>query len=1242
MASAISQYIAQIQNAVYGEQVRGAIVNALQACYSDVENPDLQSDAFYAAILQAYDQGVLDIVEVTKVADMTNENIIYRYMGTEVGYTADTLYFYNGSAWIPIGSGVRTVATASLMTDTNAIYKYTGTEAGYIQNALYYHDGAAWRMVSFGFKTATTAFWGKRIGIIGDSISTFNLDGYKKDGYAMFYPQYDVQNVDDTWWKYVVDASCGELDGNLSYSASKVTKSNVPDFYERCGLLDSPDVIFVALGSNDAGVALGSYDYSTAYESLSETQFRPAYIKGIKALKANYPSATIVCIALQMGSDYLESIQSIANQLSCTFIDCSKYASQQNVHPAKLGMMQIASAVLAPYGNDLLQSKPSADAAKTGSEIKKLNDFTKQFDDGITEEMIVDGAVTKSKLGNDVVLSIPRVHSSSEMTDYSQMYFYVGAEQGFTRFAIYYYDGQKWTTLNSESESGSATLPELRIYGDISVMTAQKNEPKIYSYIWKNPDDDDMRAGYCSMKWQGESSLTYPKKNYTIKFYHDGAYSRKDKISFFDKLVLKKSKWVVKANWVDRSMAKNIVSCRIWGDLVKSRKTAPVAQLKDAPNYGAINGFPIQIYVNDVWHGLYTLNIPKDEDTFNMDLENPHHCAVCGDSQSGTGSTAFRQATTNGWELEVPEDAWPSWTETEEVEGVETEVTHRVSDNFVSMISFVMNATDAEFKEHLNEYIDVESAVDYYLMAYYDCGVDSLGRNLLMVTYDGGYKWYCSLYDADTTWGNDMGGQGIYNPQKPCPEEYGMATSLLWERLEECFGDELYERWTELRKTIFNVDYVQSQFNMFWRDIPDELYDRDVVRWTGVDPQRPNFPQWNIDFKSKIMDFIADRAVYCDAQIKAMRTPVACTGIELDQSSISFSNGTPITLTATVEPENTTYDVVWSVADNTVAKVIDGKVYPLKNGSTTVTATCGSQSASCTVSISNLSFSIAVVGANASVSPSSAITPNAEYTGTLTAVSGYQFTSVVITMGGEDITSTCYTPSTGAVHVSAVTGDISIAVTTQFHYDTTGLEYALPAPFIMDGVSYIDTGFQYDGESDLTIALDLIQPTPFPSDYGEYALGASTYDDSHRFCYDFTSRGLRGIADAQMGTGLDAVAGDHVKAVFRFNSATNVLSGRAWSQYRKTNWPATTGETTTNNNHATVSPRASRDAFTQTVYIGAVHTSTGAVFGNAKGTINDCRIFTRRWSDAEVKNYLGVDELSTIFTDDMDNYVPST
>lgn len=192
--SAISNFITAIRTAVYGEQVRGAIADAIEQCYSDVSSPSLNQAGFDAAIASAYANGILDIQTVTQISAMTNDKIIYRYNGTETGknkglyyyspitstwvllgsevqevslanqmtntkaiykYTGtetgmvqNSLYCHNGTAWLPIGSGVLTAGTAALMTNTGAIYKYTGNETGYVQNALYYHNGTSWVLIS--------------------------------------------------------------------------------------------------------------------------------------------------------------------------------------------------------------------------------------------------------------------------------------------------------------------------------------------------------------------------------------------------------------------------------------------------------------------------------------------------------------------------------------------------------------------------------------------------------------------------------------------------------------------------------------------------------------------------------------------------------------------------------------------------------------------------------------------------------------------------------------------------------------------------------------------------------------------------------------------------------------------------------------------------------------------------------------------------------------------------------------
>ena len=76
-----------------------------------------------------------------------------------------------------------------------------------------------------------------------------------------------------------------------------------------------------------------------------------------------------------------------------------------------------------------------------------------------------------------------------------------------------------------------------------------------------------------------------------------------------------------------------------------------------------------------------------------------------------------------------------------------------------------------------------------------------------------------------------------------------------------------------------------------------------------------------------------------------------CTGITLDKDTLTIARGETATLTATVEPADTTDKVVWSSADKTIATVKDGVVTAVGQGETTITATCGNQTASCKVTV---------------------------------------------------------------------------------------------------------------------------------------------------------------------------------------------------------------------------------------------------------------------------------------------------
>ena len=87
----------------------------------------------------------------------------------------------------------------------------------------------------------------------------------------------------------------------------------------------------------------------------------------------------------------------------------------------------------------------------------------------------------------------------------------------------------------------------------------------------------------------------------------------------------------------------------------------------------------------------------------------------------------------------------------------------------------------------------------------------------------------------------------------------------------------------------------------------------------------------------------------CAVNVKAAAIPA--TEITLSQNALELTEGDTATLTATVTPANSTDNVVWSVSPAGFATVTGGVVEALKAGNCTITATAGSKSATCAVTV---------------------------------------------------------------------------------------------------------------------------------------------------------------------------------------------------------------------------------------------------------------------------------------------------
>lgn len=421
------------------------------------------------------------------------------------------------------------------------------------------------------------------------------------------------------------------------------------------------------------------------------------------------------------------------------------------------------------------------------------------------------------------------------------------------RFASETYVQSEVENRLKTTEPQDSDIPKVFIDG--AIPTTKDDVNAELTYISKT----STFHAYITIKCQGTSSMKYPKKNFTIKLFEDAERSQKKKVAFKD--WGDQNKFCLKANWIDISHARNVVSARLWGDVVKSRSNYNELPelLRTSPNQGAIDGFPIKVYANGVYQGRYTWNIPKDGWMTNMNDELDTHCILCGENYD---SGCFRAAAL------INESDW-----SDELHGT---CPDNIKTRWNEVISFVMNSTDEEFKANLGNYFDIPSLLDYELFGLASCGSDSFGKNQIYMTYDGN-KWIASMYDLDTTWGMYWNGETLVAADyaRTKFEDYvnGRLGNLLYYRLEQLFYEELQARWFELKAGPMSMINIITHFEDFMQSMTSDLIKEDYASTTagGAYSNIPSVAKNNLP---QIRNFALARQQWTDAYVAALPNAV--------------------------------------------------------------------------------------------------------------------------------------------------------------------------------------------------------------------------------------------------------------------------------------------------------------------------------------------------------------------------------
>ena len=378
----------------------------------------------------------------------------------------------------------------------------------------------------------------------------------------------------------------------------------------------------------------------------------------------------------------------------------------------------------------------------------------------------------------------------------------------------------------------SYNLPLLKLTGSMKGISKVNKVKLTYTY--------GELTGNCTLKWQGASSLAYDKKNFTITF--------DEKRTIVEKWGAQK-KYCLKANYIDFSHCRNIVAAKLWGQAVRTRPKRN-EKLYDLPNGGAIDGFPIMVAINEEYQGIYTLNIPKDKWMFGM-TDGAKECILTAETHAkGTQFAEEAKVDKTDFEMEyVPDESNTQW----------------VKDSVNTLIRAVMNfsgTTAADVESALSPYLDLDSAVDYFIITSMFALTDNLDKNYILMTFDG-VKWAFSEYDLDTAFGNCWNGKVYYNPDTVTTLKGFAGSHKLMGILYNCYRAKIKSRYASLRKNVLSEGNVQTVVSNFLVDIPKGLLDHEVVLW-------PKIPGTNTNNMSQIINWYRLKCIAMDAEVNAL------------------------------------------------------------------------------------------------------------------------------------------------------------------------------------------------------------------------------------------------------------------------------------------------------------------------------------------------------------------------------------
>jgi hypothetical protein len=409
-----------------------------------------------------------------------------------------------------------------------------------------------------------------------------------------------------------------------------------------------------------------------------------------------------------------------------------------------------------------------------------------------------------------------------------------------------------------------------------------------YAEFW------DMQGNYFKipimLSAQGNSSLAFIKKNLAIDLFQDEDRKNSYVIKFGD--WVSQDSFHLKAYYTDFFRGVGAVSYMLYEEMAKTRDISDnrpykseytdkykasedevdsIIELDKNIDTGAKcfpQGFPVIVYQNKTFYGIYSWQLKKHRDNMHQDKKKAEHIHL--DGTLNWDSIFGGNVNWTSFEVRNPKSLYMQQYQT--IKGESTlkyngdypyEIIGTDSDYYdgnnkdisrcASVKKYILNLSNVlpELKSAENEgkssedikglikkYFKVSFIIDYILETNLINDGDGYAKNWQWTTYDG-IQWVVNPYDHDGAFGAGHIGTTI-----DYPPSYLIGNSLDipsgW--IIKYFHTELEERWTELRKSgIFNAKHITNLLENWCERIGFDNFNLEYSRWDESPCNRKSF-----------------------------------------------------------------------------------------------------------------------------------------------------------------------------------------------------------------------------------------------------------------------------------------------------------------------------------------------------------------------------------------------------------------